>query len=49
MDSDKVILPAYGTYTGGLRSSDIAFSTLMRPEALAVLTGPVPHAVPMPR
>ena len=48
-DSDKVILPAYGTYTGGLRSHDAALSTLMRPEALAVLTGPVPHAVPMPR
>jgi DNA ligase-associated metallophosphoesterase len=49
IDSDKVILPAYGTYTGGLRSHDAALSTLMRPEALAVLTGPVPHAVPMPR
>lgn len=49
IDSDKVILPAYGTYTGGLRSHDAALSTLLRPEALAVLTGPVPHAVPMPR
>lgn len=49
IDSDKVIMPAYGTYTGGLRSHDAALSTLMRPEALAILTGQVPHALPMPR
>ncbi len=49
IDSDRVILPAYGTYTGGLRSNDTALQSLMRPEALAVLTGPVPHVVPMPR
>ena len=49
IDSDKVILPAYGTYTGGLRSHDAALSALMRPEALAILTGSVPHVVPMPR
>lgn len=48
-DSDRAILPAYGTYTGGLRSDDAALETLMRPEALAVLTGPVPRALPMPR
>jgi DNA ligase-associated metallophosphoesterase len=49
IDSDRVILPAYGTYTGGLRSNDDALQSLMRPEALAFLTGPVPHVVPMPR
>ncbi|WP_306152740.1 ligase-associated DNA damage response endonuclease PdeM [Roseovarius sp. MMSF_3281] len=49
IDSDRVVLPAYGTYTGGLRSNDTALQSLMRPEALAVLTGPVPHVVPMPR
>lgn len=49
VDSDRIIMPAYGTYTGGLRSSDPILSTLMRPEALAILTGPVPQAVPMPR
>jgi DNA ligase-associated metallophosphoesterase len=48
-DSDRVILPAFGTYTGGLRSHDEALSRLMRPEALAILTGPRPHPVPMPR
>lgn len=48
-DSDRVILPAFGTYTGGLRTDDAALARLMRPEALAVMTGPVPHALPMPR
>jgi hypothetical protein len=47
-DSDRVILPAFGTYTGGLRCNDSALTGLMRPEALAVLTGPVPQAIPMP-
>jgi len=48
-DSDRVILPSYGTYTGGLKSSDPALTTLMRPEAVAILTGRNVHAVPMPR
>lgn len=48
-DSDRVILPAYGTYTGGLRSDDAALGQLMRPEALAVLTGPQTNVIPMPR
>ncbi|SDI66859.1 ligase-associated DNA damage response endonuclease PdeM [Lutimaribacter saemankumensis] len=49
IDGDRVILPAFGTYTGGLRSSDAVLDTLMRPEALAVLTGPTPRPMPMPR
>lgn len=49
LDGDRVILPAYGTFTGGLRSSDQTLSSLMRPEALAILTGPVPRPIPMPR
>ena len=48
-DSDRVILPSYGTYTGGLRTTSKELSTLMRPEAVAILTGRHPHAVPMPR
>ncbi len=48
-DSDRVILPAYGSYTGGLRSTAPELSRLMRSEAIAILTGPQPHAVPMPR
>ncbi len=46
-DSDRVILPAYGTYTGGLRRDAPALERLMRREALAVLTGPNPVAIPM--
>jgi len=48
-DSDRVILPAYGTYTGGLHSHDEALATLMRREARAILTGPTPRLVDMPR
>lgn len=49
VDSDRAILPSYGTYTGGLRSDDTALITLMRPEAVAILTGRSVHAIPMPR
>jgi DNA ligase-associated metallophosphoesterase len=49
VDSDRVILPSYGTYTGGLRSQDDALKSLMRQEAIAILTGRSVHAVPMPR
>lgn len=48
-DSDRVILPSYGTYTGGLRSDAPVLSGLMRPEAIAILTGARVHALPMPR
>jgi DNA ligase-associated metallophosphoesterase len=49
LDSDRLILPAYGTYTGGLRSSDDALTRIMRAEATAILTGRTPHQIPMPR
>ncbi len=49
IDSDRVILPAYGTYTGGLRSNDNVLRALMRTETLAVLTGPTTRPTPMPR
>lgn len=48
-DSARLILPAYGTYTGGLRSKDAALQALMGKDARAILTGPVPTCVPMPR
>ena len=48
-DSDRVILPAFGTYTGGLRSSSPVLLALMRQNAMAVLTGKTAHAIPMPR
>lgn len=48
-DSDRLILPAYGTYTGGLACTDPVLSDMMRDEAVAVLTGPTPMPMPMPR
>ncbi len=49
IDVDRVIMPAYGTYTGGLRSHAPELQSIMREETVAVLTGPVPRAAPMPR
>ncbi len=49
VDHKRLILPAYGTYTGGLRSSDVALSNLMAADARAILTGAHPRMVPMPR
>ncbi|GFE51499.1 metallophosphoesterase [Roseobacter cerasinus] len=49
LDTRRLILPAYGTYTGGLHSHSDVLGTLMAPDALAILTGPVPTCVPMPR
>lgn len=49
IDSAKVILPAFGCYTGGLRASDPALAALLGPRALAILTGPQALAIPMPR
>ncbi len=48
-DSDRVILPAYGTYTGGLRADDAVLKDLMRREACAVMTGSQVHVIPMGR
>ncbi len=48
LDPQRLIMPAYGTYTGGLRSTEPALSNLMMPKATAILTGGVPHQVPMP-
>jgi DNA ligase-associated metallophosphoesterase len=49
VDADRIVMPAYGTYTGGLRSYAPQLQRLMREETIAVLTGPVPRAAPMPR
>jgi DNA ligase-associated metallophosphoesterase len=48
-DAARLIMPAYGVYTGGLRSYDAALTTLMAKDALAILTGPRVLAIPMPR
>ncbi|QFT61858.1 ligase-associated DNA damage response endonuclease PdeM [Roseivivax sp. THAF30] len=49
VDACRLIMPAYGAYTGGLWTSNAALSDLMEPGAQAILTGPKPLAVPMPR
>lgn len=49
LDQSRLILPAFGTYTGGLRSTDPALTSLMKRDALAILTGPQALPVPMPR
>ncbi|NOR31711.1 MAG: metallophosphoesterase, partial [Sulfitobacter sp.] len=48
-DTARLILPAYGTYTGGLRTSSDPIRSLMSSLACAILTGAHPTAVPMPR
>ncbi len=49
VDRNRVILPAFGAYTGGLDCRDPALTSLMREDALAVLTGPRAQPIPMPR
>lgn len=49
LDEHHLILPAYGTYTGGLRSTSEILGAIMRPDAKAILTGPNPVCIPMPR
>ncbi|NGQ90356.1 ligase-associated DNA damage response endonuclease PdeM [Rhodobacter sp. HX-7-19] len=46
LDAQRLILPAYGTYTGGLPTHDSALQSLMQKGALAILTGP--RALPIP-
>lgn len=49
LDHQRLILPAYGAYTGGLWCYDPALGPLMQSDALAILTGPRAQPVPMPR
>lgn len=49
VDRDRVVMPAFGTYTGGLYSDAPVLSQLMRPDATAILTGRQVHRVAMPR
>lgn len=48
-DQSRLILPAYGAYTGGLWTSHPTLSQLMDTKAQAILTGPRPVQIPMPR
>ena len=49
VDERRLILPAYGTYTGGLFCHQPLLANLMGPKAQAILIGPNPVAFPMPR
>jgi len=49
IDARRIILPAFGAYTGGLDSDAPELAALMQPGALAVLTGARVLVVPMPR
>ena len=49
LDEYRVVLPAFGTFTGGLKTQSVELSELMRPNALAILIGKQSRAIPMPR
>lgn len=49
LDITRLIMPAYGAYTGGLWSDHPTLTTLMTKNALAILTGPRAIPIPMPR
>ena len=46
-DARRIILPAFGTYTGGLDCRNAAFAGLFGAGALAVMTGTRARAIPM--
>jgi hypothetical protein len=48
-DASRLILPAYGVYTGGLAATNATLTGLMAADALAILTGTRALAIPMPR
>jgi len=48
-DETRLILPAYGAYTGGLFCDRPELSELMGPAATAILLGTPPIMLPMPR
>lgn len=48
-DQTRLILPAYGSFTGGLWCHDPALTSLMAADAMAILTGPKCLKIPMPR
>ncbi len=48
LDRTRVILPAYGTFTGGLSCTAPELQALMQGNACAVLTGQRPLVIPMP-
>ena len=47
-DEDRMILPAYGAYTGGLSCDRPELADLMAADAEMLLVGPAPIRLPMP-
>ena len=47
LDQAKLILPAFGVYTGGLSVRHDVLADLMAPNALAILTGRIATPVPL--
>ena len=48
-DAARIILPAYGTYTGGLRTNDQAWDDLITADTMAILVGETLHEFPLSR
>lgn len=48
IDRDRILLPAYGTYTGGLDCRKPPLSSLMHPDSVAVMIGNSARMVPLP-
>ncbi|MSU88402.1 ligase-associated DNA damage response endonuclease PdeM [Rhodobacteraceae bacterium 2CG4] len=48
-DSRRLILPAFGTYTGGLNCTSDALQTLFEDDAVCILTGNATTTVPLRR
>ncbi len=49
VDQNRIIMPAFGTYTGGLYCDDPAIADLMAPRAVALLAMKQVIPIPMPR
>ena len=47
VDNRRLILPAFGTFTGGLSASKPPLSNLMSEDSTAILTGQKPHQIPL--
>jgi DNA ligase-associated metallophosphoesterase len=46
LDKSRLIMPAFGTYTGGMSARHAVLANLMSADAIAILTGK--HALPVP-
>ena len=46
-DSRRLILPAFGTYTGGLNASDPIIAALFEQDARAIMTGIKSTVIPL--